>query len=440
MAEAIPNLVRKAGVVGAGGGGFPTHVKLSARVEHVIANGAECEPLLKVDQQLMARQADMLLAGLKAAMRATGARRGTIALKAKNAAIGDMLERRAAGDDIEVFRLADVYPSGDEQILTYDVTGRVVPEGGLPLDVGVLVQNVETLVNVAQALEGRPVTHTWLTVGGCVQRPSTLRLPVGMSMASALAEAGGPTIRDFVVLDGGPMMGKQVADLAEPVTKVTKGLIVVPASHYGTSELRQSLSSVVRRARAACCQCLECTEICPRNLLGHDLEPHRLMRALGYGLQPDVRLASQAFLCCECGLCTGAFACVMDLSPRAVYRALKPMLAAQNVKNPHRQRPDRPRPAFEYRRAPISRLMAKLGVSQLEAPAEMDEREVDVERVCIPLQQHAGVPATPVVRVGQRVKRGDLIADVAKGELGAPVHASIAGRVVALDGHIEIEA
>jgi Na+-translocating ferredoxin:NAD+ oxidoreductase RnfC subunit len=414
MAATIQEQVRAAGVVGAGGAGFPTHVKLQARVQHVIANGAECEPLLKADQQLLLAEADALIAGLRAAMQATGALRGTIAVKHKNADAITILERRAGAEGIAVHALDDVYPAGDEQTLTYEVTGRVVPEGGLPLDVGVLVQNVETLINVAYALAGRPVTHTWVTIGGHVRRPVTLSLPVGMSIGAALQEAGGPTLADFVVLDGGPMMGRAVTDLTEPVLKTTKGLIVVPADHYGTHELRQSLDSIVRRARAACCNCTYCTEICPRAMLGHRLQPHLLMRTLTYGLQDDTEYANQAFLCCECGLCTGAFACVMDLSPRQIYRRLKLLLAEKGVANPYREAPERPHPAYEGRRVPMQRLLARL-------------------------QVHTGAPAEAVVRVGDTVRAGQVIGEIEDGKLGARVHASIAGRVAAVDGHIVIE-
>ncbi|MGE5707311.1 MAG: electron transport complex protein RnfC, partial [Bacteroidota bacterium] len=163
--ERILEKIKAAGVVGAGGAGFPTHVKLAAQAQVVIANGAECEPLLRSDQQLMKRYPDVIVRGLKAAMEATGAKEGVIGLKAKYKdavkALSHAIEKEK---NIRLLLLDPVYPAGDEVVLTYEATGSVVPEGGLPLDVGAVVINVNTLLNVAYSLEDKPVTHRYVTV------------------------------------------------------------------------------------------------------------------------------------------------------------------------------------------------------------------------------------------------------------------------------------
>ena len=329
MQEEIVAAIREAGVVGAGGAGFPTHVKINAKVDMVLANGAECEPLLRAHQHVMAAESDNLVAGLAAVMLATGAGRGYIGLKRKyteavanlEAAIGRLGDRR-----IELFFLPDMYPAGDEQVLVHEVTGRIVPEGGIPLHVGAVVANVETLVNVAKALRGTAVVSKYLTVTGAVAHPVTVQVPVGTSVQAVIALAGGVTTGDYALIDGGPMMGKLVGN-DSVVTKTTSGIIVLPARHPLIVQKKTPWSAIINRAKAVCCNCRACTDCCPRHLLGHSLEPHRIMQAIGNGIQDPATL-TRALLCSECGACD-TFGCTMGLSPRRVNAELKRQLGSQ---------------------------------------------------------------------------------------------------------------
>jgi len=146
--------VRQAGVVGAGGGGFPTHVKLAARADTVIANGAECEPLLHKDAAVMEHHAAELVRGVELVMAAVGAGTGVIAIKAKNHHAVEKVEEACQGRRVRVQLLGDYYPAGDEFDLVHTVTDRLIPPAGLPIQVGVVVNNVETLVNIAAAADG----------------------------------------------------------------------------------------------------------------------------------------------------------------------------------------------------------------------------------------------------------------------------------------------
>ena len=143
-------------MVGAGGAGFPAHVKAAAAVDTIIANGAECEPLIHKDFEVMLHHAGEIVEGVRLLMQATGAPRGIIGIKEKNAAAVDAVTRALDGKDITVHLLGDFYPSGDEYILVYEATGRLIPPQGIPLDVGVVVNNVETLYNIARAEAGKP--------------------------------------------------------------------------------------------------------------------------------------------------------------------------------------------------------------------------------------------------------------------------------------------
>ena len=321
MNEDILRKVKEAGVVGAGGAGFPTYAKLSAGVDTIVVNGAECEPLLRVDQQLMESMTDKMIRGLEAVMEATGAKEGVVATKAKYKGGIAALKKKLPGKSSRVHLLDDFYPAGDEQVTVYEVTGRVVPQGGIPLRVGCVVVNVETLLNVADAMEGKPLTHKYLTITGEVASPCTVRLPVGTPVMEALKLAGGKNTEDLRVIDGGPMMGKLIGDLQQPITKTTKGLIVLPADHPVIRKRTQSCEKIIRQAKSACIQCRYCTDLCPRFLLGHNLEPHRIMRAIrNVEAAPDV--LKMAFTCTECGICE-QYACFMGLSPRTVNAMLK---------------------------------------------------------------------------------------------------------------------
>lgn len=442
MREEIVAAVKQAGVVGAGGAGFPTHIKINANADVVIANGAECEPLLRAHQYIMAAESRKLVAGISAVMAATGARRGYIGLKRKYEEAVDRLQatlKQMNVPDIELFFLPDFYPAGDEQVLVHEVTGRIVPEGGIPLHVGVVVVNVETLVNVARALEGHAVTEKYVTVTGAVQSPRTLKVPVGMLVADMIRLAGEPTVPKSVIIDGGPMMGK-ITTAEAPVTKTTGGIIVLPGDHPLVMSKNTPWSMIANRAKAVCCNCMACTDTCPRHMLGHRLQPHRIMQAIGGGQYNAADIIATAFLCSECGACD-TYGCTMGLSPRRVNAELKRQMAGAGVKNPFNAKPQCPHPRREYSRIPTKRLVARLGLAQYDVKAPLVPEPIRAEEVRLLLSQHIGAPAKPVVTVGVMVNRGEVIAVTPEGAaVGANVHASISGQVFAVDKWIGIRA
>jgi Na+-translocating ferredoxin:NAD+ oxidoreductase RnfC subunit len=237
-------------------------------------------------------------------------------------------------------------------------------------------------------------------------------------------------------------MGRVAADLERPVTKTTSGLLVLPRDSVVVRYMTRSRASWVRRGISTCDQCRDCTELCPRYLLGHSLKPHEVMRAINYGLERPADKVTAAVLCCECRLCE-AYACPLELSPMAYYVAVKQELRAQGWINEVHKRTDfSPHPTRDYRLVPTHRLIARLGLNEWEHQrCPLDETAYDPTKVTIPLQQHTGVSAKPVVAVGGRVAVGDLIAEIPAGKLGANVHASIAGRVSRMDdASIEIVA
>ncbi len=454
MAIDLIQAIQAAGVVGAGGAGFPTHAKLTARVDTVIANGVECDPLLQCDQRLMEHHAGEILRGVQAVMAATGATQGIVALKrtykAATTALQRALEASRELSPIKLLLLESRYPAGDEFVLVYEATGRLVPEAGLPLDVGCIVQNVQTLFNIDRAVNGAAVTHRLLTVVGAVGRPVTLWAPIGTSIGQVISWAGGiqpprwsgRTAADYAVVVGGPMMGRLAHSLDEPILKTTSGLLVLPQDNAVIRALSRSQASWVRRGMSTCDQCRDCTALCPRYLLGHALQPHHVMRAINYGLDQPADVLTAAILCCECRLCE-AYACPLDLSPMAYYVSIKAELKAQGWVNVDHKRSDlEPHPMREYRLVPTRRLIARLGLTEWERDVcPLDESDYRPGRVTLPLKQHIGAPAQPVVAEGDTVHQGDRIALIPEGQLSACIHASIEGRIARIDqGVIEIVA
>ncbi|MDR1297616.1 MAG: 4Fe-4S dicluster domain-containing protein [Deltaproteobacteria bacterium] len=433
--DQLISLVAGAGVVGAGGAGFPTSVKLAASPEYVLVNGAECEPLLQVDQQLARERAGDLAEALEAVVGALGAKEGILAFKEKYHGAVDALGGRIKNKpSLSLRPLGNYYPMGDEQVLVYEVLGRVVPEGGLPLACGALVMNVESLLNVYDALSvKKPVTETWLTVAGAVARPATYKVPVGVSMREVVDFSGGALVPDPVVINGGPMMGRLEEDLSAPVTKLTKGLIVLGRDHPRAVSKMRRLGQMMRIARTACCHCMFCTDLCPRYLLGHRLHPDKVMRLASYGRtgRPADR-AGEVFLCCECGLCEQA--CVMGLQPWRLNHELKGELGPAVSKSFQRQTPASVNRFRSMRRYPIPKLVQRLGLSQFEKiEAPLADFTMTPASVRLLLKQHLGAPAAPGVSPGDHVSRGDVVAAPPEGALGAAVHASVSGVVRSVD-------
>lgn len=386
--------IEAAGVRGAGGAGFPTHIKAQSRAGIVIANGVECEPVLAKDKVIMSAYPDLIVVGLRIMMRLVGAEQGIVAIKRKNArAISSMkaavatAQRRSrapGGLDMSVAELDDFYPAGDEHVLVYELTGSIVPPGGIPLAAGTVVNNVETLVNVALALDGVPVTRKFVTVAGLVNRPATYRVPVGMTLAQLLELAGGVRreyARGFEAMTDGPMMGHILprgADLASlQVGATTSALMILPPNHPVLAERRQTVEHQVRMARSACIQCTMCTDACPRHLLGHPLRPHIVMRTLGHANPrlpeefrdyPDLLMAG---LCTECGVCS--LVCPMGLAPRCINAMVKKAMSSAKLRwnstdaGGERMAGDdshvRVHPARAGRLIPSARIIARLGLS-----------------------------------------------------------------------------
>ena len=435
----LSNILQQNGIVGAGGAGFPTYAKLDERAETIILNCAECEPLLRLHRQLLEKHAREIVETFHMIGQTVGAKDIIIGIKkayektieALNECIGDY-------EGVRLGLLDEVYPAGDEVVLIYEVTGKVVRPGGLPIESGVAVFNVETVYNVYRAMKhNTPVVDKLVSVVAEVNNPITVRVPIGCTIEEVVAMAGGVTTPNAVYFIGGPMMGN-IGTGAQAVTKTTNAVLVLPENHLIIQKKKSKASIDLKRAAASCCQCTMCTDLCPRHLLGHPIEPHKFMQAATCKDMQKTEIFINTMFCCSCGLCE-LYSCMQGLSPRSLMAEYKVGLRANGIKPPQGVEAKAVGPEREYRKVPMERLMARLDLTKYDREAPLDDDVVDMKRVKIMLSQHIGAPASAVVKSGDKVEMGQVIAEPGKG-LSVAIHASISGTVTEVnDKYVIIE-
>ncbi|MFZ1289194.1 MAG: 4Fe-4S dicluster domain-containing protein [Melioribacteraceae bacterium] len=416
-----------AGVVGAGGAGFPTHIKAKSNVEIILANGAECEPLLHKDYEIMLNYAPEIVSGMHLMFESTNAKKGYFGIKSKNTNAISKIEPLLKDANINMSYLGDFYPSGDEYELVYHATKRLIPPKGLPLDVGCVVNNVETFYNIFNASNHIPVIKKFICVNGAVKNPSSFFVPIGTSFKDILNFVGGTTTPEFGIFVSGIMMGKLSFNIDDVITKTTAGLIILPKDHYLINRMNRPKVSMNRIGKSACDQCSYCTEFCPRYLLGYDVQPHKVMRSLGFSTTGEKVWNQYADLCCSCGLCS-LYACPEDLYPREACDQGKVYLKENSIKF-EQTKPLKVHPIKEGRRVPINQLMKRLNIEKYNHHTPYVDNFPTPVKVKILLKQHVGFSANPVIKIGDKINSGDLIANIGKGKLGANIHSSINGIV-----------
>lgn len=423
----VKALLQAAAVVGAGGAGFPSYAKLADGADTLLINASECEPLLETDYVLMREYMDKITDGARLVMDYAKIGKTLLCLKKHNALRLGITEGEQLAPGVFVKELPDVYPIGDEIALIYQATGRIVRPGNLPITKGVIVYNVETLLNVSLAVrENKPVTEKWLTIGGAVPKTVVVRVPIGMRVRDLFRLFSVTVPEGYTVIDGGPSMGRIINPNIEVVKKTTKGLLILPDTAQAVYGKKGDLKTQISRASSMCCQCTRCTDMCPRNLLGYPIYPHKMVRTATKiaELTPDMVLA--ASICCSCGVCETA-ACCQGISPRNVIMEYKKILAQNKLKYVGQTDVE----ADEYRDSrmiPVSRWKALLGVAKFDRPGELVSPVEKVNAVEIGLSWHIGAPSALCVKVGDTVKKGDKIAEAGAG-LSLPAFASIDGRV-----------
>lgn len=291
--EEFIEAVRKSGIVGLGGAGFPSHVKLSIpegkSAEVLIINGAECEPYITSDTRTMIDKADDIQFGIENICKYVGISRVIIAIEEnKAAAIKVMKEMAEKCDNVEVKVLPSLYPQGAEKVIVYHTTGRVIPAGKLPLDVGAIVSNCTTVAAIGSYIKtGMPLVRKCVTVdGGALMSSMNVSVPIGTPISAVLDFVGGLTATPHTVLMGGPMMGRSVTDFDLPIVKNTNAVLALTES------------DVRRKKETACIHCGACESHCPLSL-----NPAAFMKAYRLGNVEELQRI-RVDICMECGCCS----------------------------------------------------------------------------------------------------------------------------------------
>ena len=293
--EEILNRIKEGGVVGMGGAGFPTHVKLApkdpSKIEYILVNGAECEPYITSDYRRMIEEPEKVVKGLQVILTLFDSAKGYICIEDnKPDCIAKMKELVKDIDRIEVKEMMTKYPQGGERTLIYAATGREINSSMLPADVGCVVDNVETVISVYKAvILGRPVNSRVVTVtGDGIKEPKNLLVLAGTDMSELVDAAGGLKGKIAKAISGGPMMGFALYDLHVPCTKTTSAFLFL--EHDAVSEAQE--------IQTACINCGRCVSVCP----GHVL-PARLAKLAERGDMAGFE-ALDGMECCECGCCS----------------------------------------------------------------------------------------------------------------------------------------
>ena len=291
--DSFTEAVRQSGAVGLGGAGFPTFVKLSvkdlSKLDAVVINAAECEPYITSDTRTMLDKSGDIMSGIEAVKKYLHPNRFIIGIeKNKPEAIKKMQELASQSEGVEVKVLPSSYPQGGEKVLVFNTVGKIIPKGGLPLDVGVIVINVTTLAFIGTYLKtGMPLVNKCVTVdGSAVKEPKNVIAPIGMSIADVLEQSGGTKSEVAKALYGGPMMGLAVPSLDSPILKNTNAITAM------------DIKEATPPKTTPCIRCGACLNHCPLRL-----DPREIARAYKLGSVEDLQTL-HVDLCMECGCCS----------------------------------------------------------------------------------------------------------------------------------------
>ena len=291
--DEILHNIREAGISGMGGAGFPTHVKLQVNdgeIDTIILNGAECEPYLTCDDQVMQTYAKDIVEGLKLIMKVVKAQKGFIAIEDNKPEAIEAMEKAIDRDDIEVAVLKTKYPQGDEKRIIEAVTGRAVPDKGLPKDIGVIVNNVASSKAIYDAQFGIPVYKRVLTVTGkAVNEPSNLMVRIGTPLYECIEECGGLKEAPSKLVVGGPMMGYAQYTFDKPTEKGVSGILCLTEDEVNLDE------------REACISCNKCVNVCPQYLLplamNEAIEAENFENAKALNVQSCIACGACSYIC-----------------------------------------------------------------------------------------------------------------------------------------------
>ncbi|MBQ9927603.1 MAG: electron transport complex subunit RsxC [Lachnospiraceae bacterium] len=313
------DMIKEAGIVGMGGAGFPTFIKLSPKepekIEYVIVNCAECEPYLTSDYRKMMEEPEKLIGGLKVSLSLFENARGILAVEDNKPDCVELLKKLTKDEPkITVKALKTKYPQGSERHLIYATTGRAINSSQLPADAGCVVNNVDTVIAIYNAvMEGKPLMYRIVTVtGDAIANPRNFKVRIGTNYNELIEEAGGFKQQPEKIVSGGPMMGFGIFDLNVPTTKTSSALLCM------------TKDEVAAMQPSACINCGKCVEVCPGRVVPSKLADY----AENYNEEAFVK--NNGMECCECGCCS--YVCPAKRPLTQVIKSMRKMQLAKKKK------------------------------------------------------------------------------------------------------------
>lgn len=444
----IIKTIMDSGIIGAGGAGFPTHIKLNQHVDYYIINACECEPLLEVDKFLLRNSSNEIIKTIDYIADFLGAKNRCIAIKNSYKEEISFLKKSIEKQKSKIYfkEMDSFYPAGDEHIVVYEVTGKPITERGLPLENSCVVNNVSTILNIHDAIfKSEKLIYKYISVTGEVSKPLILKVPIGTPVRYILDNVN-ITCDDYAIIMGGPMMGKiysndsQIDNLY--ISKRNGGIIILPKNHYLVTRSNLSVDKLKSTTKNYCIQCKFCTEFCPRYMLGHNIRPHHVMKNLliESEFKTDeeyIEAFGDAVNCSECGVCE-LFACPMFISPRQVNQYVKSQIRKKGLNVPKKLDPIVHKD-YDYRKIDTNLLIARLELTKYKIDKKIEDFLIlNPSTVHISLSEHIGKPSVSCVNVGDMVTEGQLIAKC-DGDFSINLHSSLNGKVIDVKDAVVIE-
>ena len=382
---------------------------MDKNIHTVILNCAQYEPLVHIQEMLLLKYTREIMRTFAKIGKTFNANNIIVAVGKKDVELLECLQDVL--DDYPSLSLKvfdGAYPAGDEYVLTYELTGQNISADSSPLEEGIAVFNAESVYNMFMRVnKGVQDTHKWVSVLGEVENPITLKVPVGVKAQDVIKTTGAITCENPVIILGGPMSGK-IGNKYSRVDKTTDAIIILPEDSQVVENKKTNSSIELKRATSSCCNCMRCTDLCPRFLLGHPVDPHAFICAASSKDTKNVGTYLNTMFCSSCGLCE-MYSCVQGISLKMLLTECKNGLKENGIID-YKASMNEVDSERKYRKISMKRLTSRLGLSRYDRVTELKEYDIPGISVRISLKDNTQSPAEILVKENDSVIKGQLLA------------------------------